>query len=328
MSGPQLRDSDDAQGVVTVKHNVTAVDKQIAQPSPRRSLHRAEVFWAYIFILPTLVGLGLFSIWPTFQTFYFSFTEWGAFGGNTWTGLSNYLNVFQDPHLWRAFLNTFIFTAITLLGLPVSILVAVLLNRPGMRGIGLYRTLYFLPVVTLPAAIALVWKLLYNGDYGIINWLLSLVGVKGPYWLSDPSTALIAVSIVSVWGSIGYNMVLFLAGLQSIRPELYEAAQLDGAGPVRQFRSITMPLLTPTTFFVLVITIINSLQAFDLIFLMIGRTNPALPASKSVVYLFYEAGFIQNNGGYAAAIAFVLLFVIMIATFFQFRIQRRWVQYD
>jgi multiple sugar transport system permease protein len=225
-------------------------------------------------------------------------------------------------------INTLTFTAITLISIPLAIILAALLNRPGMRGIAVYRTLYFLPVVTLPAAVALMWKLLYNGDYGLVNWLLGLFGLDGPYWLSDPRTALIAISAVSVWGSLGYNMVLFLAGLQAVPAEYYEAAQIDGAGPIRRFLSITVPLITPTTFFVTVITVINSLQAFDLIYLMIGPNNPALADTKTVVYLFYEKGIIQFDGGYAAAIAFVLLLVILFFTMIQFRLQRLWVHYE
>jgi multiple sugar transport system permease protein len=302
--------------------------REVAQVRRRRSrLRKGDVFWAYVLILPTVIGLGVFSIWPTFQTFYFSFTEWGSFGGNEWTGLDNYVQVFRDPQLGQAFLNTIVFSAITLVSIPVAIVLAAMLNRRGMRGVSVYRTLYFLPVVTLPAAVALVWKLLYNGDYGIINWLLSLVGITGAFWLSDPSTAIVAVSLVSVWSSIGYNMVLFLAGLQSIPAEMYEAAQIDGAGPVRQFFSVTLPLLTPTTFFVSIITVINALQAFDLVYLMVGRNNPAIESTKTVVYLFYEKGIIQNDGGYAAAIAFVLLAVILVITYLQFRVQRRWVHY-
>jgi multiple sugar transport system permease protein len=210
---------------------------------------------------------------------------------------------------------------------PLAIIVAAVLNRPGMRGLGIYRTLYFLPVVTLPASVALMWKLLLSGDYGIVNWLLGLVHVNGPYWLSNPNTAIYALASVSVWSSVGYNMVILLAGIQTIPQDYYEAAELDGAGKVRQFLSITVPLLTPSIFFVTVITVINSLQAFDLVYLMIGVNNPALDKSETIVYLFYKTGFIDHNGGYAAAIAFVLMVAILIFTAIQFRLQRRWVHY-
>lgn len=288
---------------------------------------RAEWAWAIIFILPTTIGLGVFSLWPIFETFYYSFTTWGAFGGHTWSGLKNYQNVLKDAELFQSSINTLVFTAMSLLSVPLAVIIAALLNRPGMKALGFYRTLYFLPVVTLPSAVALMWKLLYSGDYGIVNWLLSFIGIDGPYWLSDPNTAIYAIGLVSIWSSVGYNMVILLAGMQTIPREYYEAAEIDGAGGIRQFFSITIPLLTPSIFFVCVITVINALQAFDLVFLMIAAENPALPRTQTVVYLFFEKGFIEHNGGYAAAIAFLLMIVILVLTAIQFRLQKRWVHY-
>lgn len=293
----------------------------------RSGLHRHDALWAAVLLAPTAIGLLVFSIWPTILTFYYSFTTWGAFGGHTWSGLDNYTRLLHDSELLQSLWNTALFSVITLLSVPLGIVVAALLHRPDFRGTRFYRTIYFLPAVTLPASIALMWRLVYNGDFGPLNWTLSLVGIDGPSWLADPRTAIYALGVVSIWGSIGYNMVLFLAGMQSIPREYYEAAELDGAGPVKQFFRITIPLLTPTTFFVTVITVINALQAFDLVFLMIGKTNPALEKSQTVVYLFYEKGFIESQGGYAAAVAFVLLAVILFFTAIQFRMQRRWVHY-
>jgi len=305
--------------------------RPFAKSKPRRAplsrARRAEIGWAFLFILPTTVGLGVFSLWPIFETFYYSFTTWGAFGGHKWSGLKNYQTVVTDPDLVQSAINTITYSLMSLLSVPLAILIAALLNRPGMRALGFYRTLYFLPVVTLPSAVALMWKLLYSGDYGIVNWLLSLVGIQGPYWLSDPNTAIYAVGIVAIWSSVGYNMVILLAGMQTIPREYYEAAEIDGAGGIRQFFSITIPLLTPSIFFVCVITVINALQAFDLVFLMISVTNPALPKAQTVVYLFFEKGFVEHNGGYAAAIAFLLMIVILVLTAIQFRLQRRWVHY-
>jgi len=298
---------------------------------PRRArisrAQHSEWMWAAIFILPTTLGLGIFSLWPIFQTFYFSFTSWGAFGGQEWTGLANYQDVLQDRKLLQSTINTLILTGLAITSVPLAIIVAALLNRPGMKGLGIYRTLYFLPVVTLPSAVALMWKLLFSGDYGVINWILGLVGIQGPYWLSDPNTAIYAIGIVSVWSSIGYNMVILLAGMQTIPREYYEAAEIDGAGGIRQFFEITIPMLTPSIFFVCVITVINALQAFDLVFLMISVSNPALPRTQTIVYLFFERGFIEYNGGYAAAIAFLLMLVILALTALQFRLQKRWVHY-
>lgn len=306
-------------------------ERPVEANKPRRApisrARRAEWAWAALFILPTTLGLGIFSIWPIFQTFYFSFTSWGAFGGQEWTGLANYQDVFKDQKLFQSAINTLILTGLALTSVPLAIMVAALLNRPGMRGLTFYRTIYFLPVVTLPAAVALMWRLLFSGDYGLVNWLLALVGIDGPYWLSDPNTAIYAIGIVSVWSSIGYNMVILLAGMQTIPREYYEAAEIDGAGGIRQFFSITIPMLTPSIFFVCVITVINALQAFDLVFLMISVNNPALPRTQTIVYLFFERGFIEHNGGYAAAIALLLMIVILVLTAIQFRLQKRWVHY-
>lgn len=283
---------------------------------------------AYVLIAPSAIGLGVFMVWPAIQTFGFSFTHWGMFGGHTWTGLDNYTEVLTDSTFYGSLLNTLGLAAFALLAIPISIVLAVLLNTPGLRGLTVFRVIYFLPVVTLPAAIALVWKYLYNGDYGLVNMGLRVFGIDGPSWISDPRTALMAIGLVMVWSSLGYNIILFLAGLQSIPTELYEAAEIDGAGRVRTFFSITVPMLTPTIFFVLVITTISALQIFDLIYLMMSKSNPALDSVRTVLYLFYEKGFIQSNGGYAAAVAFVLLIVIGVLTLLQFGLQKRWVNYD
>jgi multiple sugar transport system permease protein len=278
-------------------------------------------------IAPTLVGLLIFYIWPVFQTLYFSFTEWGAFGSYTWTGTANYSRMLTDSDLLRAFRNTFVFTILSVPGsIILSILVAVLLNQD-IRGKTIYRTLYFLPAVTMPAAIAMIWRWLYNGDYGLINSLLGDVGIQGPHWTVDPSTALYALIIIGIWGSIGYNMVLFLAGLQAIPAVYYEAASIDGAGPLAKFFRITLPLLSPTIFFSLVISFINSLQVFDLIFLMVGPNNPAIESVQSIVFFFYKNAFLTNDKGYAAAIATVLFVIILAFTAVQLRLQRRWVHY-
>ena len=286
-----------------------------------------SAWWALFFLAPTGLGLGVFYIWPVIQTFYYSFTSWGPFGGHTFTGLSNYRALLHDPALSSAFLNTLWYCLLGLLGIPISLVLAQVLGRRGRRGVSVYRTLMFLPVITMPAAVAIVWRWLYNGDYGLIDELLSKVGIKGPYWISDPHTALIAVAIVGIWSTIGYNMVVLMAGIQGIPRTYYEAAELDGAGPVRQFLSVTLPLLTPSIFFVMVYSVIGSLQTFDLIYVLIGPTNAALPQSQSVIYLFYQDSFINNNRGYGAAMAFVLMLVIIAVTGLQFRLQKRWVHY-
>ncbi len=291
-----------------------------------------EALWGYAFIAPTGLGLAVFYLWPVIQTAYFSFTRWGAFGGHTWSGLDNYHRMVHDSEFGRALVNTLAYTGLGLLSIPLAIVFAALLNRPGLRGLGVYRTLFFLPVVTMPVAVGMVWRWLYNGDYGLINYLLSLVGVDGPNWIADPRVALYALVAVGVWSSIGYNLVIFLAGMQAIPKEYYEAAEIDGAGPLRQFVSVTLPLLSPTAFFVSVISVIGSLQLFDLVYVMAGsgaaaRSNPAFPRLETVVQLFYDRAFVTNDRGYAAAIVMVLLLIIIALTALQFRLQKRWVHY-
>ncbi|MFI6319498.1 carbohydrate ABC transporter permease [Nonomuraea sp. NPDC050556] len=289
---------------------------------------RSETWWGYALIAPMALGLGVFYLWPIGQTVYLSLTESGVFGGSTWVGPANFADLLGDEEMLGALGNTLLYSVLVLAGVPLAIVIASLLNVRGLRGLGFYRTIYFLPVVVMPAAVGLTWRYLFNGDFGLINYLLGLVGVDGPYWVGDPDAAIYAIAIVGVWSSLGYNAVLFLAGLQGIPRHYYEAASIDGASRFRQFFSITLPLLTPTTFFVMVITVINALQVFDLVFLMIAQKSPALAGSRTIVYLFYEKGFVQQERGYAAAIAVVLLALILVLTAIQFRLQKRWVHYE
>ncbi|GAA1704081.1 sugar ABC transporter permease [Nonomuraea bangladeshensis] len=293
---------------------------------------RSEALWGYAFIAPTGLGLAVFYLWPVLQTAYFSFTEWGVFGGHTWVGLENYARLAADPEVRQAVLNTVTYTVLGLLGIPVAIVFAALMNVPGLRGAGIYRTAFFLPVVTMPVAVAMLWRWLYNGDYGLVNQVLAVVGIDGPNWIADPDTALYALVVVGVWTSVGYNLIIFLAGMQAIPKETYEAAALDGAGRVRQFFSITLPLLSPTAFFISIVSVIGSLQLFDLVFVMTGsgqaaRANPAYGRLQTVVQLFYERAFVTNDRGYAAAVVIALLVLIAALTILQFRLQRRWVHY-
>ncbi|WP_136023798.1 carbohydrate ABC transporter permease [Microbacterium sp. K27] len=294
----------------------------------RRRSPGASPWWALVFLGPTALGIAAFYLWPTVRTLIISFTKSGPFGGAEWVGIENYTRLFQDPELIGALRNTAIYTIIALIGIPLAVGIAALLNTAGLKGRSAYRTLYFIPVVTMPAAIALVWRMIYNGDYGVLNAALGAVGIESRSWLTDPNTALIAIAVVGIWAGLGTNIVIFLAGLQGIPDTIMEAADLDGAGPVRKFFSITIPLLSPSIFFVSVISVIGALQVFDLIYMMLGRSNPAMPNTRTVVYLFYEAGFLDNDRGYAAAIAFLLLVIILILTIVQFRLQKKWVHYE
>lgn len=290
---------------------------------------RNETIWGWAFILPTLIGLLILNIIPIFSTIYQSFFKTGAFGkGNIFIGIDNYKTMFGDSKVWQALWNTFKYA---LMEVPVSIMIAlvlaVLLNRK-MRGRSVYRTIYFLPMVAAPAAVAMVWRWLYNSDFGLLNHLLNSVGLKSVNWISNPKIALISVAVVGIWSVIGYNMVLFLSGLQEIPADYYEAASIDGASPIRQFISITIPLILPTMFFVLITRVIAALQVFDVVYMMIDKANAALPKTQSLVYLFYQYSFEQGNKGYGSAIVVLLLIIIMIITIFQNIAQKKWVFYN
>lgn len=291
-----------------------------------RRRRAGDLCWAAVMIGPMAIGMMIFQIWPAIRTFYFSFTEWGPFGGYAWTGLDNYTRLVADSEVFGALRNTVVYTAIVLTSIPISVAVSALLNNP-IRGTRFYRMIYFLPVVTMPTAIALVWRLIYNGDFGMINATLAVFGVRGPYWLSDPRTALLALGLVGIWMVLGHQIVILLAGLRGIPTALYEAAQLDGATRLSQFRHVTIPMLTPSIFFVTVITVLGSMQMFDLMFIMIGSDAPVLEHVRSIVYVFYEQGFVYNDKGYAATISVFLFIVILGLTAIQLRLQRRWVHY-
>lgn len=289
---------------------------------------RRDDGWAWLFIGPLMAGVVVFYFWPILSTFYNSFTEFGTFGGTEWTGLDNYRTLLADAQVPRAILNTLIYTAVVMLGIPLSVYLASLLNRPGLRFAWFYRVMFFMPIVAMPAAIAMVWRMIYNSDFGLLNYLLSLVGIDGPYWIATPGWALAAVSVVGLWSSLGFSIIILSGGLRGIPPELYEAASLDGAASMRQFFSITVPLLTPSIFFLTIITAINGFQLFDLLYALMGPTNPAMGRTQSLVFLFYEQAFGQNDKGYASAIAMLILLIIGVITVIQFRLQKRWVNYD
>jgi len=314
--------------MTTSTTRIRSTRAKASSPRAGGAAARRDGFWPWLFVLPLLGGISLFFLWPIVQTFYYSFTEWGVFGGSTFTGVANYVRLLADPQLYSALGNTLLYTGIVLLGIPIAVYIASLLNTPGLRFASFYRVLFFLPYVAMPTAVAMVWRIIFNGDFGILNYVLSLVGIDGPYWTSTPGFAMLAVAIVGLWSSLGFSMIILAAGLKNIPPELYEAAELDGATPWRRFTSVTVPLLTPSIFFVLIITIISSFQLFDLLYALLGSSNPVLPKSMSLVYFFYSQGFVSNDKGYAAAIAMVIFVIIGLVTVLQFRLQKRWVNND
>lgn len=283
-----------------------------------------EFIWGWVFVLPTVFGLILLNIIPICQTVYQSFFKTGDFGrGNIFIGLDNYQRLLADPLVLKAIANTVKYAVIEV---PFSIFIALILASllSGKRkGKSLYRTIFFLPMIAAPAAIAMVWRWLYNSDFGLINNLFHL----NVNWISQSGIALVSIALIGIWSILGYNIVLFIAGLQEIPYDYYEAARIDGASPIRQFFSITLPLLSPTLFFVSVTRVIGALQVFDLIYMVMSRTNPALDDTQSLVYLFYKYSFTERNLGYGATIVMILLLLTMLVTVFQLWAQKKWVHY-
>lgn len=286
---------------------------------------RNETLWGWAFILPTMIGLIVLNIYPIFNTIYQSFFKTGDFGrGNVFVGLGNYQKVFADGEVWQALWNTIKYAIVEVpFSIAIALVLAVLLNRK-MKGRSFYRTVIFLPMVCAPAAIAMVWRWLYNAEFGLLNHLF---GTK-IQWISDGRIAVYSIAVIGIWSILGYNMVLFLSGLQEIPRDYYEAAKIDGATGIKCFFHITIPLLSPTIFFVLVTRVISAMQVFDLIFMVIEKSNPAFEKVQSLVYLFYNYSFDQMNLGYGSTIVVVLLVVIMILTVFQMIGQKKWVFYN
>lgn len=290
---------------------------------------RSEFLWGWLFILPTMAGLVILNIIPIIQTIYQSFFKTGAFGkGNIFIGLDNYRKLFSDSTVWQALWNTVKYALVEVpFSIAIALVIAVLLNGK-IKGKSFWRTIYFLPMVAAPAAVAMVWRWLYNSEFGLLNHILRSLGISGVNWISNPGIAYISVAIVGIWSVIGYNMVLFFAGLQEIPRDYYEAAQIDGASGLRQFFSITLPLISPTMFFVSVTRIIGAMQIFDSIYMMMDINNPALTKTQSLVYLFYKYSFVEGNKGYGSSIVMLLLAVIMVITVVQMLCQKKWVNYS
>lgn len=284
--------------------------------------------WGYTMVAPTIIGLIILNIIPIFQTVYLSLFKSGDFGkGNIFVGFANYIKMFKDEQVWGATANTFIYTVIVVpITIAIAMLLAVFLSK-NIKGKHIYRSIYFIPMVVAPAAVTMVWKWLYNTNFGIINKGLTALGMSSVDWINDPNVAFISIAIIGIWSTVGYSMVLLLAGLQEIPASYYEASSIDGAKPLRQFFAITLPLISPTLFFVVVTSVIQAMQVFDVIYMMVDVTSPAYDSTVSLVYLFFNNSFKYSDKGYGSAIVMLLLVIIMIITAIQLKIQKKWVQY-
>ena len=286
---------------------------------------RNTFLWGWAMILPTILGLMVLNIYPMIMTIYQTFCKTGDFGrGNVFIGLRNYAKLFSDGSVIQALFNTFKYTMVAV---PFSVLIALvlaaMLNRKIM-GRSAYRTIFFLPMVVAPAAIAMVWRWLYNSQFGLINNVFNL----SVNWISNPRLAVYSIAVIGIWSDIGYNMILFLAGLQEVPKDYYEAADLDGASNIQSFVHITVPMISPIIFFVIITRMIAAMQVFDLIYMIMERSNPALVKTQSLVYLFYQSSFVERDIGYGSTIVVVLLLTIMLITAFQIIAQKKWVHYE
>ncbi|WP_309121752.1 sugar ABC transporter permease [Paenibacillus sp.] len=290
------------------------------------SKRRSDAIWGFVFILPQFAGMLLFSLLPLVFVFVLSTMKWDGFGARQFIGLDNFAYMLTDTDLGIALKNTLWYSVLTVPSqIVIGLLVALALNR--VAGKTFYRVVYFMPTVTGTVAVAIVFMWLLNPDFGIVNtYIKQFFGVVGPRWLTDPNYVIPSISLLSVWLGIGFNMVIFLAGLQGISRTYYEAAEIDGASRFQQFRSITLPLLSPTTFFITIIAIINSFKVFDQILVMTGG-GPG-NASRVLVFHLYDYAFQDFSFGRSSASAVLMFLIILVLTLIQMRISRRWVHYE
>lgn len=293
----------------------------------KRRIH--EISTAYIFILPMLAGLMLFSVIPFVQNILYSFRKMGTFGNGTFVGLKNYQDLLSDETFWLALKNTAFYAVV---GVPLviifSIFLANLLNKK-MRGRTLYRTLMFIPAITIPAAIGILWRWILNYQYGIFNWILEKLGLPRISWLGDVEYVRWSIIMVVVWSMVSYYVIIMLAAMQGIDSSYYEAAHLDGASNRQMFFKITLPMLTPMIFFSIIMVTIGILQIFDFIYLMVDRDTLSYTYSMSLVTYFYECAFNKSSmRGYGAAISVVLAAIIMVITIIQMIGKKYWVRSD
>ncbi|MBX3084422.1 MAG: sugar ABC transporter permease [Anaerolineae bacterium] len=312
----------------------------VAAPVAKRSwlslgnLRTQEAIIGYLFILPLVLGFLFFQLYPMIQSIQISFTDWDLIGTQKYVGLANYIKALtKDRLVGIAFANTVYLMSGIPIGMALSLLLALAMNQK-IKGIAIFRTIYFLPVVSSVVAISVLWRWIFNPDFGLINVLLKYIGVDGPLWLGSAEWAKPALIIVGVWGGLGFNMLLFLAALQGVPKELMEAATIDGANVWQRFRYITWPFITPTAFFIFVTSIIGTFQVFAQIHLMTRASGPNSIgggpkwATLTVVYYLWLNGFQYYQMGYASAIAWLLGIVMFALTIMQFLVARRWVFYN
>lgn len=282
---------------------------------------------AYIFLAPALTAIFVFFFIPVISAFVISFTDFdiyaiGDYSKFRFTGLDNYIKLFDNPLFWKALKNTFFFVVVSgPLSIAVSLGAAILLNSKLVKFKGVFRLVYFMPVVTTLVAVSIVWRFIYHPEFGLLNYGLSFIGIDKIDWLGDPNWAMPSIIILSIWKNFGYNMIIFIAGLQNIPEELYEAAHIEGANAWQRFTKITLPMLAPTTIFITIITMIGYFQLFAEPYIM--TQGGPLDSTLSIVLYMYQEGFRWWNMGYSSSIAFVLFVIILAGTLLQMWYQKK-----
>lgn len=298
----------------------------------RKRWFTRDDMWGYLFITPMLIGLIIFQYIPIFGGFLISLTEFETLREMPdFVGLQNYETLLNDQFpwsFWETVQNTLFFVASVPLGISCGLALALLVNQK-LPGINVFRTAYFLPMVTAIPAVALVWQAIYQPRFGLANYLLDMIGIAGPNWLGDPTWFKPSIVIFNIWKGAGWSMMIFLAGLQGVSSEYYEAARVDGANRFRRFFSITLPLISPQIFFVSVMLVIFSFNSFASVYVMGGGTRGGpLGSGATIVLYIYQKAFNSGDWGVGAAAAYVLALIILVITLFQFVLQKWWVFYD
>lgn len=285
--------------------------------------------WGYFFVGPTIIGLLVLNIYPIIRTLILSFSKSVGFEQYIFDGLNNYLRVFQDTEVWIGLKNTLIFSALSVPGgILISLILAWLMTKD-IRGKSVYRVIYFTPMVAAPAAVAMVWSWLYNTEFGALNQTLKLLGMETHSWLNDPKYAMFSIVIIAVWGGLGQQIIILIVAITNVPYTYYEAAELDGANGFVKLFKITVPLISPSVFFLTITGFIGSLTQFDLIYMLYGsNTSKAMDSVRTIMYQYYREAFVVQDKPYASAISMIALCVIMIFTVIQFVAQKKMVHYD
>lgn len=287
---------------------------------------RVNTRYAYILLLPVILGLSVFALYPVLYTFYLSFLDWYGLFEPQFIGWGNYRHILQDTTLGLAVFNTLRIAIIAVpVGIFISLSLAIFLNKK-IKGVQVLRVLYYLPVVTMVAASVVIWKQMFNYNYGFINYILvNLLGLEKVGWLTDPQFTWITLTIFTIWGSLGSHIILQLAALQTVSKELYECAELEGANAFQRFVSITIPSISPVLFFQFITGFVGGFQIFQTVALLFTENSKGILSVKSMVYVFYESAFIENQNGLGATYAVFIFSIIMLFTGLQFIAKRYWV---